>query len=99
LAPFAPHISEELWSQLGHGESIHQSEWPKYDEKYLIADTITIAVQVNGKLRGQVEVSVDADEETVIDAAKANKKVASYLKDKETRKTIYVPGRLVNFVI
>ncbi len=99
LAPFAPHISEELWQQLGHEESIHTSSWPKYDEKYLIQDTATIAIQVNGKLRGEAQVAVDASEEVVIKAAKANEKVAGYLKGKEIRKTIYVPGKLVNFVL
>ncbi len=99
LAPFAPHISEELWSQLGQKGSIHQSSWPKYDEKYLFQDTVTIVIQVNGKLRGQVEVAADANEETVVQAAKTHEKAASYLEGKEIRKTIYVPGRLVNFVV
>jgi leucyl-tRNA synthetase len=99
LAPFAPHISEELWRQLGHKDSIHLSEWPKYDEKYLVKETVTVAIQVNGKLRGEIEVAADASEETVVEAAKANEKVASYLKDNTIKKTIYVSGRLVNFVI
>jgi leucyl-tRNA synthetase len=99
LAPFGPHISEELWSQLGHKESIHQSDWPKYDEQYLTQDTVTIAIQVNGKLRGEVEVAADANEATTVEAAKANEKVAGYLADTDIRKTIYVPGKLVNFVI
>ncbi len=99
LAPFAPHISEELWQQLGHKESIHLSQWPSYDEKYLTQDTVTIAIQVNGKLRGEVQVATDASEDKVIKAAKANKKVATYLEAKEIRKTIYVPGKLVSFVI
>lgn len=99
LAPFAPHIAEELWQELGHAESIHTSQWPKHDEKYLIQDTVTVVVQVNGKLRGQIEVDTEANEKTVVAAAKANEKVAGYLKGKELRKTIYVPGKLVNFVV
>jgi leucyl-tRNA synthetase len=99
LAPFAPHITEELWHELGHTDSIHTSSWPQLDKKYLISDTITIAVQVNGKLRGQVEVAADADEQSVVAAAQADKKIAAYLQDKQLRKTIYVPGRLVNFVL
>jgi leucyl-tRNA synthetase len=99
LAPFAPHIAEELWYQLGHDGSIHTSEWPAWDEKYLSEDTITIAVQVNGKLRGQVSVSGDASEDAVINAAKSDGKVAAHITGKELRKTIYVPGKLVNFVV
>lgn len=99
LAPFAPHIAEELWQQLGQGESVHTSQWPAYDEKYLVQDTVTVVIQVNGKLRGEVQVATDAKEDEVVEAAKANDKVAGYLKDQTVRKTIYVHGRLVNFVI
>ena len=99
VAPFAPHMAEELWQQLGHSTSVHSDSWPKYDEKYLATDTITVAVQVNGKLRSQVVTPADADEQAVVEAAKTNEKVASYLSGKEIRKTIYVPGRLVNFVV
>lgn len=99
LAPFAPHITDELWEQMGHGESIHISEWPRYDEKYLVSDTRNIAVQVNGKLRGEVQVSSSAAQDEVIEAAKQVEKVAPYLADSQIRKSIYVPGRLVNFVI
>jgi leucyl-tRNA synthetase len=99
LAPFAPHISEELWQQLGQDESVHTSQWPAYDEKYLVQDTITVVIQVNGKLRGEIQVATNAKEDEVVKAAKANDKVAGYLKDQTIRKTIYVPGRLVNFVI
>ncbi len=99
LAPFAPHIAEELWQQLGQKESVHIAGWPKYDEKYLVEDTITIAVQVNGKLRGDVQVASDASEDTVVTAAKAHGKVAAHIKYKQIRKTIYVPGKLVNFVV
>lgn len=99
VAPFAPHIAEELWQQLGHSTSVNADSWPKYDDKYLITDMVTVAVQVNGKLRGQVEVSAHADETATVAAAKSHEKVASYLDDKEIRKTIHVPGRLVNFVV
>lgn len=99
IAPFAPHLSEELWSQLGHSTSVHHDSWPVFNEEYLVTDTITIAVQVMGKLRGEVQVSADADEAAVVEAAKDNQKVASYLAGQTIRKTIYVPGKLVNFVI
>jgi len=99
LAPFAPHMSEELWQQLDHEDSIHVSQWPSYDEKYLAEDSVTVVIQVNGKLRGEIQTAPDATQDTVVGAAKAHDKVAGYLKDQTIRKTIYVPGKLVNFVI
>ena len=99
LAPFAPHIAEELWQQLGKDGSVHVSQWPAYDGKYLIEATITIVVQVNGKLRGEVIVDKDAAQDVVVEAAKNEGKIAVHLEGKEIRKTVYVPGRLVNFVI
>lgn len=99
LAPFAPHIAEELWQQLGHETSVHVSEWPKYDEKYLVSNAMSIAVQVNGKLRSEISVPTDSDEASITAAAKADSKVATYLEGKEIVKTIYVPGKLVNFVV
>jgi leucyl-tRNA synthetase len=99
LAPFAPHITEELWHELGRKESIHMSQWPKHDEKYLATDTVTIVIQVNGKLRGEIQAAADASEEEVVKAARANEKAAAYLDGKDPRKTIYVPGKLVNFVL
>lgn len=99
LAPFAPHITEELWEQLGQADSIHVSTWPKYEAQYLISDTMTIAVQVNGKVRAQIEVSSGTPEAQVVEAAKAEAKVAGYVRGKDIKKTIYVPGKLVSLVI
>lgn len=99
LAPFAPHIAEELWHELGQSDSVHTSEWPVHDEKYLVSDEISIIVQVNGKLRAFVSVPADASEESIITTAKTHEKVASHLKSKEVRRTVYVPGKLVNFVV
>jgi leucyl-tRNA synthetase len=99
VGPFAPHLSEELWHELGHSVSVSHDSWPKIDEKYLVSDSLTIIIQVNGKLRGQIQVERDTDEQKVVEAAKADSKVAGYLQDQEIRKTIYVPGKLVNFVI
>ncbi|HJQ08076.1 MAG TPA: leucine--tRNA ligase [Candidatus Saccharimonadales bacterium] len=99
LAPFAPHITDELWEQLGHSTSIHISAWPAHDEKYLVSDTMTIVVQVNGKVRAQLELPADAGEEQAIAAAKANEKVAGYLANKGLKKSIYVPKKLVSFVV
>jgi leucyl-tRNA synthetase len=99
LAPFAPHITEELWQQLGHEDSIHTSDWPTYDEKYLVASTVTIAVQVNGKLRATLELPADATEEQTVEAAKNDSNVAAYLGGKTVSRAIYVPHRLVNLVV
>jgi leucyl-tRNA synthetase len=99
LAPFAPHISEELWLTVGHDESIHISAWPKYDEQYLSSDVVTIVVQVNGKARAQLEVASDATEATIVDAAKATTKIIPYIQNAIIKKVIYVPGRIINFVI
>jgi leucyl-tRNA synthetase len=99
LAPFAPHITEELWAQLGHTDSIHTSMWPTYDEQYLMSDTMTIAIQVNGKVRAEIEVPSDAAEADVVQTAQKDEKVANYLGGKAIKKTIYVPGKLISFVV
>ena len=99
LAPFAPHMTEELWAQLGHQDSIHQSKWPAYDKKYLVSDTMTIVVQVNGKVRAQLTVPSGASKEEIATAAQTDEKVAAHLQGKQPKKTIYVPGRLVSFVV
>lgn len=99
LAPFAPHITEELWSQLGEDGSIHVSQWPSWEEKYLAHATMTIAVQVSGKLRGTVEVASDAGQDAIIAAAMAIPRVAEHIHEQTIKKTIFVPGKLVNFVV
>ena len=99
LAPFAPHISEELWQQLDGKGSVHASQWPSHDEKYLTQDSLTIAVQINGKLRGEITVATGSDELTIVSAAQADDRIQPHLADKTIRKTIYVPARLVNFVV
>ncbi|MCW2763653.1 MAG: leucine--tRNA ligase [Marmoricola sp.] len=99
IAPFAPHITEELWMQLGQTDSVHTSSWPKFDHRYLVEDTMTIVIQVNGKLRGELTALSGADETHVIDQAKSDERVRAHLEGTEIRKTIYVPGRLVNFVV
>jgi leucyl-tRNA synthetase len=108
-APFAPHLSEELWQQFvdtdqdnaasASRHSIHLAPWPSYDEQYLIQDTVTIVIQVNGKLRGELQMARDADEAEVVEAAQNQEKDAAYLSGHPIRKTIFIPGRLVNFVI
>ena len=97
IHPYAPHIACELWERLG-GEPLWDVPWPAADPQMLASDTVTYAVQVNGKLRGDVGVPADAVEEEVVAAARAVPNVAAYLDGAEVRKTIFVPGRLVNFV-
>jgi leucyl-tRNA synthetase len=99
LAPFAPHIAEELWQDLGHDTSVHIDTWPEWFEEYLVADTVTIAVQVNGKVRAEIEVDKDTTQEEVLSLAKANEKVATHISGKEIKKEIYVPGKLVSLVV
>ena len=99
LAPFAPHMAEELWQYLGHEDTIGYESWPSYDEKYLIADQITIAVQVNGKRRGEISINAQAGKEQIMEAAQKDENVARFIKDREVVKEIYVPGRLINIVI
>ena len=99
LAPFAPHITEELWHELGHTDTIHVNHWPKWDEKYLVSDVMTIIVQVNGKLRSRLELPADADKETIEQRALDDEKVRAYLDARTPKKVIYVPGKLVNIVV
>ncbi len=99
LAPFAPHITEELWQQLGGQTSIHTSSWPLWDDALLVNNIMKIIVQINGKLRAEIHIDTGASEIQVLDTAKANERVASYLQDHKIKKSIYVPNRLVNFVV
>lgn len=99
LSPFAPHITEELWHQIGHTDTIHIDHWPKWDEKYLVSDTITVVIQVNGKLRARVDVSKDISESDIKKLALLQENVKKFIDAKEPKKIIYVPGRLVNIVV
>jgi leucyl-tRNA synthetase len=99
VAPFAPHIAEELWQDLGHSSTVHIDTWPKWDEKYLVSDTIKIAVQVNGKLRAEIEVDASAQKDEILSLAKEDKKVATVIGDNQIKKEIYVAGKIVNLVI
>lgn len=97
--PFAPHVTEEMWSTLGYGGMLAKDAvWPAYDPEKCVDSTIEIAVQVNGKLRGKLVVAADISAEDAIAAAKADEKVQSFLTDKNIVKEIYVPGKLVNIV-
>ncbi len=99
VAPFAPHIAEELWQELDNEGSIHVSNWPLWDEKLVAEDTLTLAVQINGKVRAEIELPADVDEKTAVEAAKSNPKIKALIDNKKIKKTIYVAGRLVNFVV
>ena len=99
LAPIAPHISEEMWERTGHAYSIHQQMFPEWDESLAADDTITLVVQVNGKVRDRIEVPANIDEPTAHELALASAKVQPYTEGKVVDKAIYVPGRLVNVVV
>lgn len=99
LAPFTPFIAEELWEKLGGRGSVFDQGWPSWDEKLLQEDVVTYIVQVNGKVRGRVEVSRSASKEEVLSAAREVPNVAKFLKNKQIVREIFVPGKLVNFVV
>lgn len=97
LAPFAPHMTEELWEKMGHTDSIHLEEWPQYDPEKTTSETVAIAVQIAGKVRGVVETSRGAGEAEVLAAAKKESKLAKYLNFKP-KKVIFVPDRVINLI-
>jgi leucyl-tRNA synthetase len=99
IAPFAPHAAEELWHDLGHDDSVHVDHWPKWDDVYLTSDTITIAAQVNGKVRAEISVAKNANQQDIESQVLANDRVREFIGDKKPARVIYVPGRLVNIVV
>ena len=99
LAPFAPHVAEEIWMRLGNGQSLAHEPWPQYDEAMIAQDTVELPVQINGKLRARITVPADADQEAVLQAALAELKVAAAVEGKTIIKQIFVPGRMVNIVV
>ena len=99
LSPFAPHVAEELWSRLGHGETVLARGWPAYDSRKIVEETITIVVQINGKLKDRLEVQKDIAEEDLKAQALASERIKSHLGDKKPRKVIVVPGKLINIVV
>ena len=99
LSPFAPHLCEELWRRLGHTDTLAYVSWPAYDEAKMVTQTINIAVQVNGKVRAQITLPADVSKDDALATAKADEKIASYLARGTIRREIYVPKRLINFVV
>ena len=99
LSPFAPHLAEELWERTGHKDSIFKSSWPAYDESLTELPKVTVAVQVNGKVRGTLEIDADSAQEVVEEAALQAGTVANFVAGKKIVKRIYVPNKIVNFVV
>jgi len=100
LAPLAPHITEELWQEaLGHKTSIHDEKWPEYDPEKIKEEKVRMAIQINGKVRSQIEVDVDAEEDDIKNLVLKDKKVQKWLEGKKPKKVIVVPNRVVNIVI
>ncbi len=99
LAPFAPHIAEELWQMTGHTESVHTQGWPKADPAALVADEITLVIQVLGKTRGTIQVPAQADKQALEQYARDSEVAQRFIGGKEIKKVIVVPGKLVNFVV
>ena len=99
LAPFAPHLAEELWSRFGHSESIQSIPWPKFDPAKLVESTIEVPVQVNGKLRDKLVVPAEVGEEELFSLVEASEKVKPWIEGKTIRKKLYVPKKMVNYVV
>jgi leucyl-tRNA synthetase len=99
LAPFAPHIGEELWSRLGGAGSVMQAAWPKFDPAKLVTNEAKLVFQVNGKHRGDQLVPVGLPEAEAVKLAHANPRVAPFLSGKSLKRVIYVPGRILNIVV
>ena len=100
LAPFAPHITEELWEMLGQENSIHLESWPKIDKKYLQEDEVTIVIQVNGKIRETIKIQkTDGEKKKLEELALKSPKIQKFISGKNIKKSIYIPGKVLNFVI
>jgi leucyl-tRNA synthetase len=99
LHPFAPHITDELWERLGNEGSLFTQSWAEVDEEALVQETITIVVQVNGRVRGRIVVPIDADEATIKELALQEPNVRAHLEGKEIKRIIIVPRKIVNIVV
>lgn len=98
LAPFVPHMTEELWSMMGYSDSVHKAAWPKVDESALVQDEVEIAVQINGKVRGKIVVPAQADRSAIEEQAVQHPTIQAWIEGKTIRKVIVVPGKLINIV-
>eukprot|EP00804_Cyclotella_cryptica_P025883 CCRYP_002736-RA/>CCRYP_002736-RA protein AED:0.03 eAED:0.03 QI:266/1/1/1/1/1/3/216/914 len=99
VSPFAPHLGEECWNLLGHDKSLAYHPWVEYDEALCVDNTVTIGVQVNGKKRGEIEISVDADQEVAVEQAMKVQTILNQVDGKEVKKVIFVPGRILNIIV
>ena len=99
LSPLAPHLAEELWSRMGNIESVFKQSWPSYDKDKIKNETVEIAIQINGKVRGKIKVALEIEETAAMELAKQDANVAKYLTGQKIKKTIYVKGKLISFVI
>lgn len=99
LAPFAPHVTEELWEGLGNTESIHSSKWPEYDETKIVDEKVTIVVQINGKVRDSFEAQAGLSKDEILEMAIKQPKVKEYVEGKNMAKTIHIPDKLLNIVV
>ena len=102
LAPYAPHLAEEMYQSLKEGEegkSVHLQPWPKYDPKLIVEETVTVIVQVNGKMRGKLELPAGTGEAEITERAQSTESVAPHLHGRKVAKTIFIPDNLINFVI
>jgi len=99
LAPFAPHITEDLWQKLGEKPYVSLAPWPKYDEKLCVDDTLTIGVQINGKRKAEINIAADASEDIAMQAVNENEKLSASMEGKTITKIIYVPGRILNLIV
>jgi len=99
LAPFVPHVANELWQQLGHRETLDAVPWPTYSEAALTEEQLLIVVQVNGKMRGKFSVPAEANQERIQTLALADPKILGFLEGKKVQRVVYVPRRLVNIVV
>ena len=99
ISPFAPHIAEELWQILGGEGSVCDAQWPKWDEQYLVENSVRLGVAFNGKTRFDMEFAADADNQTIEQTVLADERAKKYIEDKPIVKVIIVPKRMVNIVL
>jgi leucyl-tRNA synthetase len=99
LASFAPHMTEELWNTLGEPESIHVTAWPNYSEVLVVDDTVTLGVQVNGKVRAEITIAVDATESFVREQVLAIPEIQKWIEGNEVKKFIFIPKKIISIVI
>ena len=99
MNPFMPHLAQELWALSGNESELTFTDWPNYDENLILSYKLTLAVQINGKRRSEIEVDINMEENDIKQFAKADSKIIKYLEEKDILKEIYVKGRLVNFVV